>query len=128
MVRSLTIALLAGVLAGVIALPGIAQASGSKVCRPSLSFKDVQFSKFDRATLVRKWTATASVDASRCTADASGYFDIGFLRAKENSLDLEFRKQFIWLTPSVKVDVDFWADEAAEHFWVENVTPCTCAE
>jgi hypothetical protein len=124
MVRSLTIAL----LAGVIAFPAIAQASGSRVCKPSLSIKDVQFSKFDPATLERKWTATVSVDASRCAANASGYFDIGFLRAKENSFDLEFREQFIWLTPSVKVGVDFWADEAAEHFWVENITPCTCAD
>ena len=123
MFRSLTIVL----LATLIALPGIAQASGTKVCKPSLSIKDVQFSKFNSATLVRKWTATVSVDASRCAANASGHFDIGFLRAKENSYDLEFREQFIWLTPSVKVGMDFWADEAAERFWIENITPCTCA-
>ena len=124
MIPSLKIAL----LAGLIALPGTALASSSKVCKPSLSFKDVQFPKFDPPTLVRKWTATVTVDASRCTANASGYFDIGFLRAKENSLDLEFREQFIWLTPSVKIGVDFWADEAAEQVWIESITPCTCAD
>jgi hypothetical protein len=124
MTRSLTIAL----LASVIALPGIADASDAKACKPSLFIKDVQFSKFDSATLVRKWTATVSVDTSRCATNASGHFDIGFLRAKENSYDLEFRERFIWLTPSVEVGMDFWADEAAERFWIENITPCACAD
>lgn len=124
MTRSLAVAL----LAGFIALPGIAQASGSKVCKPSLSVKDVQLSKFDSATLVRKWTATVSVDGSRCATNASGHFDIGFLRAKENSYDLEFRARFIWLAPSVEVGMDFWADEAVEKYWIENVTPCSCGD
>jgi hypothetical protein len=31
----------------------------------------------------RKWTATVMVDASRCAANASGYFDLGITRLKE---------------------------------------------
>jgi len=123
MIRSLKTAL----LAGVIALPGIAQASGIKVCKPKLSIHDIQFSKFELPTLVRKWKATVSVDASRCAANVSGHFDIGFLRAKENSYDLEFRERFVWLAPSVQVGLDFWADEVPERFWIENITPCPCA-
>jgi hypothetical protein len=26
-----------------------------------------------------------------------------------------------------KVGVDFWADESAENFWIDNVIPCSCA-
>lgn len=116
-----------GILAAVIAFPGVTQAAGPKLCRPSLAFKDVRFSAVEPSTLERKWTAVVSVDASRCAANASGSFDVGFLREKENAVDLEFREQFIWLTPSVKVGVDFWADEAAGHFWIDNVTACACA-
>ena len=45
---------------------------------------------------------------------------------KEGAPELEFREQFVWLPPSVKVGVDFWADEAVEHYWIDNVTPCRC--
>jgi hypothetical protein len=69
-----------------------------------------------------------SVDASRCMANSAGYFEIVFSRLKEIGPEIEFREQFIWLAPSVKVGVDFWADEAVERFWIDNVTPCTCAD
>jgi len=46
---------------------------------------------------------------------------------KEVGPESEFREQFIWLPPSVLVGVDFWADEAVERFWIDNVTPCACA-
>jgi hypothetical protein len=118
---------LAALLAGLMAFANTAHAA-PPVCKPSLTVQDVQFSNWKLPSMERKWTATVSVDASRCAANASGHFDIGFLRAKEYSLDLEFRQQFVWMAPSVKVGVDFWADEAAEKFWIENVSPCTCAE
>jgi hypothetical protein len=41
-------------------------------------------------------------------------------------MELEFREQFMWSPPSVKVSVDFWADEAVEHYWVDNVASCAC--
>jgi hypothetical protein len=78
-------------------------------------------------TLERKWTATVTVDASRCAANASGYFDLGITRQKEGGYELDFREHFIWLAPSVKIGVDFAADEAVERYWIENVTPCRCA-
>jgi hypothetical protein len=74
----------------------------------------------------RKWTAAVTVDASRC-ATTAGYFEVGFLREKENGAELEFREQFIWSVPSVKIGVDFWADEAAERYWIDSVQACPCA-
>jgi hypothetical protein len=79
-------------------------------------------------TLERKWTASVVVDASRCAANASGFFDLGLTRLKENGYEIDFRERFAWLAPSVKVSVDFWADEAVEQYWIENVTPCRCAD
>lgn len=115
-----------GILAGVIAFPCMTQAAGQKLCKPILAFNNIHFSAVEPSTQERKWTAVVSVDASRCAANASGYFEVGFLRQKENAVDLEFREQFIWLTPSVKIGVDFWADEATDRFWIDNVTPCAC--
>ena len=98
------------------------------MCKPTLAVKDVQFSKWQLPSMERQWSATVSVDASRCAPNASGYFEIGFQRAKEYGPEMEFREQFIWMSPSVKVGVDFWADEAVDGYWIEKVTPCTCAD
>ena len=49
-------------------------------------------------------------------------------RLKENGIEVEFREQSIWLPPSVKVSVDFWADEAVEAYWLDNVAPCSCRD
>jgi hypothetical protein len=119
---------MAGVLAGAIGFVGVMQALGRQACRPPLSFKEVQFSEMQPPTLERKWIAVVSVDASRCMANSAGYFEIVFSRLKEIGPEIEFREQFIWLAPSVKVGVDFWADEAVERFWIDNVTPCTCVD
>jgi hypothetical protein len=74
-----------------------------------------------------------AVDASACTADSKGYFDIVFTRLSENAPDLKFRKQFIWSAPSsvwqapsVSVGLTFAADEALEQYRIENITPCEC--
>ena len=53
-------------------------------------------------------------------------FEIVFSRLKENGLEIEFRQQFIWTPPAVTVSVDFWADEAVEQYWLDNVAPCPC--
>jgi hypothetical protein len=60
--------------------------------------------------------------------EASGYFDLGISRLKETGYELDFREPFIWLAPSVKIGVEFWADETVERYWIENVTPCKCAD
>lgn len=122
--RSCITALLAGTI-GLITVP---QAVGRQVCGPTLAVTKVKFSKWKLPSMERRWTAVVSVDASRCAVNSGGYFEIGFSRLKENGMELEFREQFIWLPPSVKVGVDFWADEAVDRYWIDNVTPCTCRD
>jgi len=80
------------------------------------------------ADLAAKWTAVVSVDAAHCAANSTGHFEIGFSRLKEIGHEVEFREGFAWAAPAVRVDVDFWADEAVERFWIENITPCPCPD
>jgi hypothetical protein len=108
-----------------IGVAGATQAVGQPVCKPTLTIKDVRFSAANPPTLERRCTATVSVDASRC-ATTAGSFEIVFLRQKETGLEVEFREQFTWRSPSVTVAVDFWADEAVEGYWIHNVAPCPC--
>ena len=115
-------------LASVLALAGMTQASSQPVCRPALSFKNIQFSPMQPPTLERRWTAIVTVDTSRCAADSAGYFEIGFSRLKETGAELDFREQFIWLAPEVKVSVDFWADEAVQQYWIDKIAPCVCRD
>lgn len=116
----------AWLLAGLFSLIGVTQAVSERICKPALLLEDVQFSEMQPPTLVRRWTAILSVDASRCTTTA-GYFEIGFSRLKETAPELEFREQFIWSAPSVRLAVDFAADEAVEAYWIDKVYPCPCA-
>jgi hypothetical protein len=120
--------LISSLVASVLALAGFAQGADHALCRPKLTVTDVQFSEMIRPNLERKWSATVKVDASRCAANASGYFNLGISRMKESGYEVEFREQFIWLEPAVKIGVDFAADEAVERYWIEKVTPCTCAD
>ena len=113
-------------LAGVIGLIGVTQAVGQRLCWPALRINDVQFSPMQPPTLERTWSAVVSVDASQCAADSSGYFEIIFARLSEFGPDLEFRERYAWRSPSVELAVDFAADEAVQHFRVENITSCVC--
>jgi hypothetical protein len=119
-----------GLLAGALGFLNATQAASQQVCRPALAFTDVQFSKMQRPTLERKWSAVVLVDASRCVANAAGYFEIVFSRSKEIGMEAEFREEFMWMgddrTPALKVEVDFWADEAVERYWFGPITPCVC--
>jgi hypothetical protein len=117
---------ISGLLAGIMGLVSVTQAVGQQVCRPTLAFKKVHFSEMQPPTLERKWTAVVSVDTSRCTANSEGYFEIVFSRLKEIGPVIEFRERFMWLPPSVKVEVGFWADEAVERYWIDNIAPCPC--
>jgi hypothetical protein len=116
----------AWLFAGSLGLAGTMPAIGGPICKPTLTFRDVQFSEMWPPTQERRWTATVVADASRC-ATTAGYFEAGFSRLKENGIELEFREQFIWSTPSAKVSVDFWADEAVESYWIDSIQPCPCA-
>jgi hypothetical protein len=113
-------------LAVVIGLIDVTQAVGQRLCRPALRINDVQFSPMQPPTLERTWSAVVSVDASACTENSKGYFDIVFTRLSENAPDLEFRKQFACSAPSVSVGLAFAADEAVAQYRIENITPCVC--
>ena len=123
----------ASVLATIIGLIGVRQAIGENLCRPDLTINEVEFSAMMPPTLERTWSAVVSVDASACTADSKGSFEIVFTRLSENAPDLEFHKQFmwsapsfVWQVPSVGVGLLFAADEAVEQYRIENITPCEC--
>jgi hypothetical protein len=119
-------------LAGTFALISATQASltqalGQQACKPALAFKEVQFSEWQPPKMERKWKAVLSVDASRC-ATTSGRFGILFSRQKENGPEVIFEERFAWKPTAVEVSVDFWADEAVEGYWLNNIAPCPCAE
>jgi hypothetical protein len=97
-----------------------------EVCKPTLTIANSQLSA-TTPTLERKWTATVIVDDSRC-ATTAGYFEMGFLREKEESPDLAFQEQFIWSAPSVLIGLDFWRDEAVGEYWIYRIHPCPCAK
>ena len=124
----------ASVLATIIGLISVRQAIGENLCRPTLTVNEVEFSAVMPPTLERTWSAVVAVDASACTADSKGYFEIVFTRLSENAPDLEFRKQFLWsapsfvwqASPSVGVGLAFAADEAVAQYRIENITSCEC--
>ena len=103
------------------------RAVSQAVCKPVLAVKHVSFSEMRAPTLERQWTATVLVDASRC-ATTSGRFAMGFSRLKETAPDADYREQFMWQSPSVKISVEFWADESVEGYWLDSVPPCVCRD
>ena len=96
------------------------------MCRPTLAISGVHFTEMQPPTLSRTWSAVVAVDAAHCAANATGTFEIVFVREKEIGPDLEFRERFVWRAPSVKVQVDFAADEAVQSYIIDNVTACDC--
>src|SRR5262245_57361792 len=103
--------LLSCFVASGLGLNNASSVNGQAACRPKLIVTDVQFSEMIPPTLERTWSATVVVDAASCPPNASGYFDLGFSRLKENGYEVTFSKKFVWRAPSVDVKVDFWADE-----------------
>jgi hypothetical protein len=116
-----------GLVACLFELASIAPSVGKPVCRPILTIESTHLAAMQPLMGERKWTAIVSANASRCTTTA-GYFELGFSRLKENGLELEFREQFIWSSPSVTVGLDFWADEAVEAVWFDKIDSCPCRE
>ena len=114
------------VVAGVLGLFGATRAVGEELCRPKLAVENVQFSAMQSPTLRRTWTATVTVDASHCAANAAGTFEIGFTRLSETAPDVDFHRQFVWQPPAVSIAVDFAFDEAVQSYRIETVTPCAC--
>jgi hypothetical protein len=124
MIRSCTV----GVLTGIVALAGVAQAAGQPMCRPALAFKDVAFSHMQPPTMQRKWTARVSVDASPCAANSTGTFEIVFTRLQELGPDTQSSENFIWAAPDVAVALTFAPTEAVGEYRIDRVTSCPCAE
>ncbi len=120
--------LISGIAASALGLTGVVPVTGQPLCHSKLGVTDVQFSEMIPPTLKRKWTAVVSVDASRCQANSTGYFNIVFTQLSETAPDMEFSKRYAWRSPSVKVAVNFAADEAVQQFRVENITSCVCAK
>jgi hypothetical protein len=116
----MTAALVASLMLGVTT-----PAAAEVACKPALAFKDVRFSKAQNQQ--RKWTATLTVDASRCAA-TTGQFEIRFVRLKEFGPDLVFTEKFRWTPGSVDVSLSFWWDEAVQDYWIAEVEPCGCAD
>jgi hypothetical protein len=105
-------------------LSSVTQTMAQLDCRPSLTFKEVNFSQPQNQ--LRKWTGAISVDATRCTA-TSGRFEIRFVRLKEVGPDLLFTEKFKWMPGLVNVSLNFWWDEAVQDYWIGDVDPCECA-
>jgi hypothetical protein len=116
----MTAALVASLMLGVTT-----PAAAEVACKPALAFKDVRFSKAQNQQ--RKWTATLTVDASRCAA-TTGQFEIRFVRLKEFGPDLVFTEKFRWTPGSVDASLNFWWDEAVQDYWIAEVEPCGCAD
>ncbi len=100
------------------------EASAGPSCKPIITFKEVRFSRAQNQQ--REWTATLSVNASRC-AETSGRFDIKLVRLKEFGPDLLFTQRFNWAPEQIDVSMDFWWDEAVLDYWVGDVAACECA-
>jgi hypothetical protein len=111
---------------GGLALAGWTKAWAGPACQPTLTIKDVHLSEMRPPTLERKWTATVVADAARC-ATTAGYFEVGISRLKEYGPELDFREQFVWSAPAVKIGIDFAADEAVYRYWIDSVQACPCA-
>jgi hypothetical protein len=113
-------------IVAVLALVSATRAMGQDTCRPTLAISDVHFTEMQPPRLSRTWSAVVAVDAVHCAAEATGTFEIVFVREKETGPDLEFRERFVWRAPSVKVQVDFAADEAVQSYTIDNVSACDC--
>jgi hypothetical protein len=104
----------------------LAEAMAAPSCKPALAFRQVSFSPINHETMRRRWTATLSVDGSRC-ATATGRFEILFVLWSETAQDDEFIQAFDWAR-GVTVAVDVAAHEAIGGYALQDVAPCPCRE
>jgi hypothetical protein len=87
------------------------QALAGTSCKPVITFKEVRFSEAQNQR--REWTATLSVNASRC-AGTSGQFQITFVRLKEMGPGLLFTERYDWTPGLIDVSLEFSWDEAVQ--------------
>ena len=114
----------------VAALPVIIMAAAPSwaepECKPSVIVTDVHYAAMKLPKLQRTWTATFTVDASRC-ATSSGSFSILFRVWKENAPDTEYADNFQWNSGVTVIVKEFWVDEAVGAYTIDDIAPCRCA-
>ena len=103
------------------------QATAGPVCKPHLAFRQVNFSPINYETMERRWSATLSVDASRCDT-ASGRFEILFLLMSETAPDNDLARAFTWAPGLIEVAVDVTANEWVDGYWLQGIAACPCRE
>jgi hypothetical protein len=99
--------------------------SGENICRPAIVVESAKFGPV--LAKQRVWIGVLSVNAGRC-AGASGLFELGFVREKENAPDLQFVEPFTWTAGTMQVSVKFWEDEFVAAYWIHQIAPCACRE
>ena len=109
------------------ALACATQATAADVCKPQLAFRQVNFSPINYETMERRWSATLSVDASRC-ATTSGRFEILFLLMSETAPDDDLTLTFTWAPGLIDVVVDLAANEWFDGYWLQGIASCPCRE
>jgi len=91
----------------------IGAANAARRVQAVLAVKDTRFHRCNHRRGAQMDGHRHSRCVSRC-ATTDRLFRVGFLREKENGIELEFREQFIWSSPFGKNRFGFWADEAAD--------------
>ena len=97
-------------------------------CKPFVSIKSVREVRASSTpALPWSWNATMSADARYCVT-LSGTFEVDFVRAKENSPDLQFTEKFRWSRGQFDVSMELTSDEAIREFRIGFIAPCVCRE
>src|ERR671925_240416 len=92
------------------------QAIAGGSCKPAMTFKEVRLSHHASH---RIWTATLAVDASPCAA-ATGRFELGLVRQKENAPDLRFVEHATWRPGQAEVAVELAIDETISDYGIRD--------
>jgi hypothetical protein len=97
-------------------------------CKPLLSTRAVQEVRpSSPQPLPWKWQATIVADTGFC-ATRSGSFEMGFVRIKEYSPDLQFTQTFRWNQKQFDISMELSVDEAILEFRIGFIAPCVCRE
>jgi hypothetical protein len=84
---------------------GAASAWSQVACKPFLSLKSVEERALSTQTVPWKWSATIVANIRHC-ATRSGYFEIDFVRVKENAPDLQFTERFRWHDEEFRISME----------------------
>jgi len=109
-------------IAALAACPG---ALAAPQCKPVLSLNEYEVAP--KPLPARTWTARIDVDASRC-ANASGQFDMDFVRGKANVPDQRFTHHYAWTPGRVEVSMVLQKDELLADFSISEVAACPCRQ